>query len=138
MGTDPCTGEWVEVEATLTIDAWHPGSTGPSSTDIDLNLKNVPGFASAETVDQLVRHFTPYGTPITGAPYVHALRTALLGRHRFLDLVVDLEGAIDDRDEVQLSVSNPRLDARRSPCAESPPFPPGQPITDRPRHPVIA
>jgi hypothetical protein len=136
MGTDPCTGELVEVEATLTIDMWRPGILGTSSADVDLNLESATADDSIELVDRLVRHFTVYGTPITGMPDTPLLQSALVGRHRLLDLVVDLERGIDDRGEMRLSVSNPRIDTRRSPCGESPPFPPGQPITYWVRHPA--
>ena len=107
------------------------GSGTGGHADVEVRLENQRGTPPTEGIAPLVRRFAPYTTPISGTPYVHSLRTPLAGRHGSLDVVVDLQGAIDDRGEVSLSVVDGRIDERRSPCGKSPPGPPSQPVTLR-------
>lgn len=137
MGIDPCTDELLDVEASLTVKVTTHAASG--GADVELRLENQPstgraaGTGHAAGIEPLARRFAPYMTPVTGTPYVHTLRTPLASQHRAVDLVIDVHGVVDDRGAVSLSIAHPRIDGRRSPCQGSPPGPPDQPVTHRPR-----
>lgn len=135
-GIDPCTEEIVAVEAQLTVDTVRAVGHAGAGTEVYLSLEPRPKGARSAGIEPLTRHFARYATPVGGVPYAHTLRTPVVGGHRGLDLVVDVRGAVDDRGEVSLSLSERRLDARRSPCGGVEPGPPSQPITLGPRAPA--
>lgn len=130
---DPCTSDVVTVEASLVLDIARQVGTG--RTDVDVRLKRAKSMtfqdagAGEGSFVPLTRSFTPYMTPISGVPYVHPLRTSLAPPHATLELLVGLQGEIDDRGEVMFSVVTAQIDGRRSPCSRSPIDPPAPPIT---------
>lgn len=130
---DPCTNDPVTVEASLVLDVAKQVGTGRTDVDVRLGRARSMAFQDAGAreggIVPLTRSFTPYMTPISGAPYVHPLRTSLAPPHATLELLVGLQGEIDDRGEVTFSVVTAQIDGRRSPCSGSPIDPPAPPIT---------
>jgi hypothetical protein len=126
-GADPCTGEPVAAEVILSIDTARDPESG--RTDVDIRLEDQRAGTPEETIPPLARRFAPYMTPVAGVPYVHPLRTPLASPNQTLELLVELQGEVGELGAASFSVTDARIDGRRSPCAPSPIDPPAQPIT---------
>jgi len=122
-GTDPCTGELVNVEGRLTTNVIPDGEAGGTSVDAVLRLENYPGTPHNKGIEPLIQRLFFYKTPLSSTPSVFVVRTPLAGRSGYLDLVVNLLGGVTDRGDVSLSPSSARIDVQRSPCSGSPPSP---------------
>jgi hypothetical protein len=130
-GFDPCVDELTAVAAELTVEISVLPEGGSATTNVDLDLRPAPGTGPRDAFMPLTRRFAGYWTPISRVPFVHTLRTPLAAPYGQLDLAVDLEGSVDDREHVGFRLVEARLDGQRSPCAAPPVGPPPQPMTLR-------
>ena len=113
-GADPCTGEHVVVEARLTIEITRQIDAGIVTTTVDVRLENDP--STEPTVE-----IAPLRRPVAlDAPRrIDAVRTPLAGRHHNLDLVVDLQEAVADREAIGGLVVSPGVVVSSSACHRS-------------------
>lgn len=144
-GTDPCTEEWVEVGARLTVliipqdetggipkagaDDIQRAGAGETTMVVEARLDNPPQADPGAGIESVIRHFAFSLTANDSTPYIQSLRTPLAGQQRNLDLLVNLAGGLDSRGEPRVWISDARIDWQRSPCYGAPSSPPVQPIT---------
>jgi hypothetical protein len=115
-GTNPCTGESINIEAWLTINVIQEGEAGETNADAEVRLESFQGAPPIEGIDPVIRHFSIFKTPLTSTQFVHTVRTSLAGRLSFHELVVDLVGGVTDRGAVSLSLSSARIETLPLPC----------------------
>jgi hypothetical protein len=118
-GTNPCTGESINIEAWLTITVMQEGEAGEATADAEVRLENFQGGPPIEGMDPVIRHLSIFKPPLTSTRFVHTVRTPLAGRLSFHELVVDLVGGVTDRGAVSLSLSSARIETLPLPCSGS-------------------
>jgi hypothetical protein len=137
-GVDPCTGESIDVQATLTVEATTTRVLGRASTDAEVRLASASDAPSSVKIEPVSRRFAPYLPIDSSGVYTHVLRATVWKPFHALDLVVELQGRVDDRGEASFLLLGSRIDAPRSPCSVSPSSPPPPPVTTNGGLPVHA